>query len=462
MGRKFDYDYIVLGSGAAGSTAAMVAASAGLKVALIESKKYGGAGLNTQDVPYTVGMNFAHSYAQAKNNLKLGLSSANLRYNYPTAMRWREATVRRVREAAKQHLNNIDNIDYIRGFGHFVGEHEIAVGEEKTLTGAKFLIATGAELAENGISGLDQVEYLTQDNALGLERPPRAVFVVGAGRAGCEIAQYYAELGSKVLIADIAARLLPKEDEEVGQVLDYQFNRKLGIKVLTQSRVVMLAEDKVSKKVIFLRGGQEKSVRVDAIVLATGTRPSLDLGLENAKVKFNRGGIIVDKTLQTNVKHIWAAGDAVRRDDLLRRQGSIELANYEGALATTNMMRRKKILASYEGFVEVINTAPKIASVGMTEDGCIKRDRKYKKAVIPLAATTKAKIEDFYDGFVKILTNNQGNILGATIMAPEADLLIQEIAMAIRCGITVTQLADAPHPALSWSDIIKIAAQKLN
>ena len=459
MGRKFDYDYIVLGSGAAGNAAARVAASAGLKVALIENKKYGGAGLNTYSVPYTVGMNFAHNYAKAKDNLKLGLSSVNLRYNYPTAMRWREATIRRVREATKQHLSGVD---YIRGFGHFVGDHEIAVSQEKTLTGAKFLIATGTELAENGISGLDKVQYLTQDNALDLEKPPQVVFVAGAGRAGCEIAQYYAELGSKVLIADIAARLLPKEDEEVGQVLDYYFNRKLGIKVLTQSRVVMLEEDKISKKVIFLRGGQEKSVRVNAIILATGVKPNFDLGLENAKVKFNQNGIIVDKNLQTNIKHVWAAGDVVKRSDLLRRQSSIELASYEGALAAMNMLKRKKTPVNYAGFVEVINTAPKIASVGMTEDDCIKRDRKYRKVVMPLAATNRAKIEDFYDGFVKILVNSQNSILGATVMAPEADLIIQEVAMAIKHELTLRQLAETPHPALSWSELIKVTAQKIN
>ena len=124
------------------------------------------------------------------------------------------------------------------------------------------------------------------------------------------MAQFFATLGTEVIIADIAGRLLPREDEEVGQVLDDVFNKQ-GIKVLTQSRVIALERDSVAKKVIFLRGGQEKSVRVDQVLLCTGSAPNIDLGLENAGVKFTRNGIQVDDTMKTSAKHIYAAGDVI-------------------------------------------------------------------------------------------------------------------------------------------------------
>ena len=145
---------------------------------------------------------------------------------------------------------------------------------------------------------------------LDIPRAPKSVFVVGAGSTGCEIAQYFSALGSEVVIADIAGRLLPREDEEAGQVLDEVFKRD-GIKVLTQSRVVALEKDGVEKKVIFMRGGQEKSIKIGAVILCTGSAPNVDLGLENAGVKYTHDGIKVDDTMQSSTKYIYAAGDVV-------------------------------------------------------------------------------------------------------------------------------------------------------
>ena len=276
MGKKFDYEYIVIGSGPAGSAAAFMAAEAGVKTAIVEADKWGGTNLNYRDVPAKTALSFSHSYARAIENAKTGLSSANLRYNYPTAVNWQNTVIRKAGGNSKKDFEEA-GITCLHGYAQFVSPTEITVGSQ-TIRGGRFLLATGAHLDTNGISGIEKVQCLTPDQAYSLNRLPRAVMVVGGGSTGCEIAQYYAELGVKVLIAEIAGRLLPHEDEEVGQVMDQFFNKKLGIKVLTESRVIGVEQDAVSKRVVFLRDGQEKAVRVDAIVLATGSRPNLDLG----------------------------------------------------------------------------------------------------------------------------------------------------------------------------------------
>lgn len=457
MGRKkFDFDYVVIGSGVAGMAAATTAAGFGAKVAIVEGDSWGGASVNYNDTPQATSLSFSHLYSRALEGAKFGLSSTNLRYNFPTAMSWQMDAIRNARKKIEERCKEL-NITRIEGFGHFVGAHDLAVGDKK-VSGEKFMVATGVKMADNGITGLNEVEYLTASSAMKINRLPKAVMVVGAGASGCETAQYFAELGVKVLIADLAARLLPKEDEEVGQTLDAYFTKQLGIKVLTQTRVVAIEQDRLSKRVVFMRDGQEKMVRVDAIVMTTGTSPMVDLGLENAGVKYGVDGVRVNKCLGTSAKHIVAAGSVLGKD------GAIEKATYEGVLATTNLLKKAKNEVNYSGYARVTNTDPQIATVGMTEDDCIKSDMKYSKVLIPAGESNLSNIEGCEVGFVKLIAKKQKQkqvLLGATVMLPNASMVVQELSLAIKCGIDLAELASTPHVALSWGELVRMGAKKL-
>ena len=454
MGKaKFDYDLIVIGSGAGGSAGAILAARAGLKVALIESDKWGGSTLNYTDTPYSAILHATHLLKEATAAQRFGLSSANLRYNYPTLQNWKSYATRRAGANSKKSYEAA-GITCIHGFAHFLSPYEINVGEAR-LSARHFLLATGSNLSDHGIKGLESVDCLTKETALNSTRPPKTVFVVGAGSTGCEIAQYFSELGSKVLIAEISGRLLPREDEEVGQALDTIFN-KSGITVHTQSRVTLLTKDSVSKKVIFLRGGSEKSVRIDEIVLATGYAPATDLGLENTGVHFTKSGITTLSTFQTSVKHIYACGDCIGGDS------SAERAAAEARAAITNILHKKaKETVNYTGFARLTNTYPAIAQVGSTEDDCIKRDAKIRKIILPLSASPASNTQDFRDGFIKLISDRSGKLIGGTIMAPHASELISELSLALTHGLTARDLASSPHPAGSWSETLRLAAQSL-
>lgn len=455
MSKKFDYELIVLGSGPAGSAAALFAARSGTKVALVESGKWGGSALNYTDVPARALFQSSHLYHEALRGSRFGLSSSSLRYNYPTIQNWKLLASRRAGAGSKKQFEDA-KIACLSGFASFLSPYEIAL-KDRIISAPKFIIATGSKLNYGDISGVESATCLTPAEAFSLSRPPRSVFIVGAGSTGTELANYFAELGSQVVVGELAGRLLPREDEEVGQLLAGYFENSLHIKVLTQSRVVAIEKGTKPglQKVIFRRGGQEKSVEVSTIVLATGSRPVTNLSLENSGVTYADQGIKVDDFLKTSMKHIYAAGDC------LGGESSLERAAYEGALAASNAVGKTKNLRNYEGFIRLTDTFPSVATTGLTEDDCVKKNITCKKAVSPLSSVSAANTSDFRYGFIKILADPKDKLLGATIVCPSAELVIQEVATAVRHKFTVTQLASTPHISSSWSELVHLAARKL-
>ncbi|MBR0133835.1 NAD(P)/FAD-dependent oxidoreductase [Candidatus Saccharibacteria bacterium] len=453
MKHRFDYDLAVLGSGDAGGEAALIAAKSGLKVALIEANKWGGSSLNYSNVPFGALFHATQLFKGAQAGIKFGLSSSNLRYNYPTLNNWKNVALRRAKANSKKEFEDA-GITCLHGNGHLLSNTEISVNDE-TIRAKKILIATGAGMLDTGIKIPTNLEYWLPENVLEILRPPRSIFIIGAGSTGCELAQYFSTLGTQVIIADIAGRLLPREDEEAGQVLDEIFNKE-KIKVLTQSRVIALEKDGMTKKVIFLRGGQEKSIRVDEVLMCTGNAPHIDIGLENAGVKFTRNGIKVDEHMRTSVKNIYAAGD------VLGGHSSTDKAIIEANVAAAQILGRGKAVVDYRGVIRTTNIVPEVAEVGDTEDDLIRHDAKYNKQVLPLNIVQKANTSDDTMGFIKLITAKKSNkILGATIMAPHAGLLIQEIALAIRFDMTTDDLANAPHLSNEWSELVRVACEQV-
>ena len=451
MSKKFDFNYIVIGSGPAGSSAALTLAKAKKKVALVEASHYGGANLNTRDVPYGVALDFAHTFARVRTYPEL--RNQDFTFSFPTIVARQLKTTLTLSEENKKAYSDV-GVVCLDGYAHFLDKHTIAVGDRQ-FTAANFIVATGSHLKISEIAGTESVKYLTPETAIKIRRMPKAVMVVGGGATGCEIAEYFAELGTKVLIAEMSDRILPREDKEVSEVMTDYFARHLGITVLPGAKVVAIERDKMSKRVIFHDGRPEKMVRVDCVVLATGSEPSLDLGLENAGVKYKATGITVDKLFQTSAKNVFAIGDCIGGES------STERAEYEGSVLAANIANKTKNLISYKGAVRITNTFPAVATVGMNEQDLMKRDRKFKKAIVKLDEINASRINGFAHGFVKFMLDRNQHIIGATIVAPHAELMAPEIALAIRHQLTVFEIASTPHDSNSWNYAVKLAARKV-
>lgn len=451
---KFDYQYVVIGSGAAGGAAALMAVGLGVHTALVEADRWGGTTLNYRDIPYGAGLEFAQLYAEAVAGSRFGMSSSTLRYNYPTVLNWQAAAVRRSGGGSRKVFENA-GVECLHGFAQFISPHEIALGNRQ-ISAEKFLIATGTNVAVSGISGVDQVNCWTPDTALRMAKLPKTMLIIGAGSTGCELAEYFGALGVKVLLAEAQDRVLPREDPEASEVISKHLHDRFGVKILEGSRVTALMQEAGGPKAIFVRGGQEKAVRAETVVLATTPEPSTDMGLENAGVKYSYRGIQTDQNLKTTCRHIWAAGDVIGGES------STEKATYEGKLATLNAWKNSGNVINYTGFTRMTNTLPRVAKVGLNEIECARLRQKQKTALVPLDAVSASNTNDFRAGFVKITTNLRGQILGATVVAPEADIVVQEIAMAIRNGLKASELAGTPHVATSWSEAVRLAARDLS
>lgn len=452
--QKFDFDLIVIGSGAGGSAAATIAARAGKKVAIIEADTFGGESPNWSDVPTKALLHAAQLYDEARQGARFGLRSSALGYNYPSIRAWKELAVRRTGAGGNRKYYENEGISTFRGRAHFLTPNEISVNRRQ-LSAKHFLVATGSRWVQPDIQGLDTVKYLTPRTILESLRPPKSLYIIGAGSIGVEIAQLMAIFGTKVYIADIAGRILPQEDEDVGILMEKLLSKHKGVTALTQTRTLAVEKENIAKRVTYSRGGVEHSVRVEEVLVAAGRVPEVDLGLENAHVEYTPKGIDVNEFLQTSSKHIYAAGDVLGRSNSFTHTALLE-----SRISANNILRRTKITPDYTASPRLTFTMPGIASVGMTENECIKRDLRVKTGMAPLNSIARSNTSDFRDGFVKVIADKRGLVIGATVVAPHAGEIIHELALAVRHGLSAAQVAETPHAFLSWSEAVRIAASR--
>ncbi len=454
--KNFDYDLIVIGSGAGGSAAATIAAREGKKVAIVESDTFGGDSPNFSDIPIKSLLHAIQLYDQAKHGSRFGLRSSTLGYNYPSLRAWKDLAVKRTGAAGNRKFYESQGIDTFKGKAYFLTPNEISINR-KHVSSDKFLIATGTHWTTPNIPGLSNINYLTPRTVLESIRPPKSIYIIGAGSVGVELAQLMAIFGTKVYLAEIAARILPKEEEEVGSLMEKLLTEQKGVTILTQTRTLSITKDKIGLgyRITILRGGVEKTLRVDEILVATGRMPQVDLGLENAMVKFDPTGIETNEFLQTSAHNIYAAGG------VLGHKSNTHTALLESRIAAHNIFSKSQIKPDYTASPRLTFTFPGIATAGMTEDDCIKRDLHIHKAIAPLNIIARSNTSDFRDGFVKIITDKKGVVIGATVVAPHASEIIHELVLAIKHNLTASDIANTPHAFRSWSEAVRVAANKL-
>ena len=452
--QKYDYDLIVIGSGAGGSVAADIVATTGKRVALVEGDTLGGECPNWGCVPTKALLHAASIYDAAKRGSQFGIRGSAVGYNYPSVKAWKDLAVKRTGAASGERYYQSRGISVFHGDAHFIGTHEITVNR-RHLSAAHFLIATGSHWLVPDIQGLKTIPYLTARTALELSRPPKSLFIIGAGAVGAEFAELFSIFGSKVYLADVAPRILSKEDEEAGELVGEYFTRERGMDILTSTKVVQVQKEGISARVTYISGGEEHSVRVDAVMIATGKAPTVDLGCENAGVEYTPKGIEVNEHLQTSAPHIFAAGD------VLGRNMFTHMGVYESRIAAHNILHKQKVSPNYKAVPRVTFVTPEVASVGLSEAACLKRDLPVKTAIATLNVIGRSNANNFRDGFCKVITDKKGVLLGATVVAPHAGEIIHELTLAIQHGLTAHDVANTLHAFPTWSEIVRVACGKI-
>ncbi len=452
---QFDYDLIVIGSGAGGSAAASIVARKGKRVAIVEADTFGGDSPNWSDVPMKALLHASHLYDEARHGSRFGLRSSTLGYNYPSLRAWKDLAVKRTGAGGSRKFYENEGITAFNSPAHFLSPNEISVNR-RHLSAANFLVATGSHWVTPDIPGLADTGFMTPRTILQAIRPPKSLLIIGGGTVGVEIAQMMATFGTKVYLAEIASRILPKEDEEVGTLMERLLTEAKGVSVLTQARILSVQAQSLRKKISYTRGGVEKTIQVDEVLVATGRSPSVDLGLENASVAYTPKGIEVNTHLQTTSRHIYAAGD------VLGHNQHTHSALLESRVAAHNLLNKQKVSPDYTGSPRLTFTYPGIASVGLSEDDCSKRDLTVKTSLAPLNMIARSNTSDFRDGFVKLIADKNGVLIGATVVAPHAAEIIHELSLAVKHRLTSQDVANTPHAFLSWSEAVRVAASRLS
>lgn len=375
-------------------------------------------------------------------------------FNYPSVVAWKDLAIKRTGVHANAKYYQQKGIGVYRGQAHFISPNEITVNR-RHLSAAQFLIATGSHWAGLDAPVSEQVKLHSARTILDLTKPPKSLFIIGGGATGVEFAELFASFGSKVYIAEEAPRLLPREDQEVSQLVEAVLAKRRSVHVLTKAKITSIAPEGISARVEFLRGGEAHSVRADHVLVAVGKRPTVDIGLENAGVDYTSRGITVNEHLQTSAKHIYAAGD------VLGQHMYTHVGVYESRIAAHNMVSRSKLAPDYRAVPRVTFVSPEVASVGMSEEACLKRDLKVHIAIVPINVIGRANVSNAMDGFCKVIADSRGTILGASVVSAHAGEVIHELSLAIQYGLTAAQVANSIHAFPTWSEAVRVACAKI-
>lgn len=452
--QKYDYDLIVIGSGAGGSVAADIVASAGKRVAIVEADMMGGQAPNWGCVPSKALLESAKVLNTAKQADTFGIRASTAGFNYPSVKAWKDLAVKRTGAHNSAKYYQSKGIGLYHGHAHFISPHEITVNR-RHLSAEHFLIATGSQWTELGVPISERVTPLNARTILDLPKPPKSLFIIGGGTVGVEFAELFASFGTNVYIAEEAPRLLPREDQEVSQLVEAVLAKRRSVHVLTKAKITGITLDGISPRIEFLRGGEQHTVKADHVLVAVGKQPAVDIGLENAGVEYDKRGIATNEFLQTNVKHIYAAGD------VLGRHMYTHVGIVESRIVAHNILQKQKVSPDYKAVPRVTFLTPEVASVGMSEEDCLKRDLRIKTAIVPVNVVTRANVSNAMDGFAKVITDKNGVLIGASIVSAHAGDVIHELGLAIQYGLTASQVANTMHAFPTWSEAVRVACAKI-
>ena len=454
---KYDYDLICIGSGSAGGSAAFVAKKAGHRVAIVEEfkDKLGGHCPNYACVPTKALLKAAQVYKMARESGQFGIHVDNPRFDFKEVAKYREDVVEQLTGSRiEKNLHNA-GIDLLWGRASFVSDHELDIAGKKYSAG-NIVIGTGSKEFIPPIEALTDTGFWVSDNAVKLDALPESVIIIGGGPIGTEFSQIFSGFDVAVTLLQRNDQILQREDREVAEYVQKDLERR-GVKIVTSCEIESVHKLGLGKVVNIKAGGKSESFEAQEVLVATGRRANFEnLNLDKAGVKLAPSGKLeLNEYLQTNVAHIWAAGDAAGNWQFTHT------AAYEGDLVGRNICHRHDEAVNYDVVPRATFCEPEVASVGMTEAEAKTKGIDYKVGKFLSGGLGRALIDRDRRGFVKIIANaKDGTILGGHIVGANAGQLIHEIAIAMKAKISVTAIARTIHAYPTFSEAVAVAAEK--
>jgi len=442
------FDLAIVGAGAAGLIAADLALQLRARTVLLERERIGGDCTWSGCVPSKALVKAAAVAAGVRGAARFGIRADQTRVEFAHVHEYLRSCVQRIYAPTAPEALRARGLEVRMGAARFVDAHTLEVAGQP-LQARRILICTGARPREPALPGLDRVPHLTYRQIFEHERLPQSLIVVGGGPLGCEIAQSYGRLGSRVTL--LAPRLLPRVEPEAAELLSGVF----AAEGLEHRRARALAA-RCDGEHVQVRTEQGE-LGAERLLIAVGRVPDVaDLALERAGVRHSERGIEVNARLQTSARHIYAAGD------VLGGAQFSHLAGWQAFHAVRNALLPGGGSALASTLPEVTFTDPEVAHVGLTEAQARARfGARVQAGRIDLAHVDRAVSEDDRTGLIKLVAHRDGRILGATVMAARGGEALTEIGLAICHRLTLRDLAAAIHPYPTYNSAKQLLATRM-
>ncbi len=453
------YNIVVIGAGTAGLITAVVAASLGARVALIEKYLMGGDCLNVGCVPSKGVIRAARAWADLRRTTEFGFHiPPGVKYDFAAVMARMRKLRARISQNDSVHRYTQLGVDVFIGSGRFLSPETIQVegpAGDRILAFVKAAVCTGARASAPPVPGLQEAGYLTNESVFALTELPQRIGVIGAGPIGCELAQSFARFGSQVYLIEAMHGIMPNEDRDAADIVEQQMVRD-GVNVLCCGKDLTVQKTDGGKRLTVVSHGRHYDVTVDDILVGVGRTPNVEgIGLETAGVEYDKSGIKVNARLQTTNPKIYAAGDICSRYKFTHAADAMAQIIIQNALFPHPFGQG---YASVDSLVMpwCTFTEPEVAHVGMYEKEAKEKGLEVETYTYKLDEVDRAILDGEDEGFARVhIQKGTDRILGATIVAAHAGDMISELTVAMKAGAGAKTIADTIHPYPTQAEVNK-------
>lgn len=450
-----EYDVVVIGSGA-GAIVVEHALSQGLKVALVDKGPLGGTCLNEGCIPSKMLIFPADRVVEIQEAAKLGVRAEIKEIDFSAIMERMRRTVGRSQNHIREGIKHTDALDFYEEAGSFVEDYTLDIGGER-IKGRKVFLVTGARPLIPPIKGIENSNYLTNENVLEMSQKPESLIIIGGGYIAAEFGHFFSAMGTKVTILQRGERLVRSEEPEISDLLKEEMAKRMDIFTGTEAVEIRKAGEGYGVIANDKSSGDKKDFVAEKVMIAAGRKSNADiLKVENTGVAVDlRGYIEVNDYLETSKENIWAFGDAIGKK-MFRHS-----ANKEASLVWHNSIHGDRIKMDYDQVPHAVFSFPQIASVGLGEEEARKHfDVLVGKAKYAEVAKGEAMMDE--KSFAKIIIEkNSGRILGFHVIGPYAPILIQEVINALSSEGTVLPIVKGMHIHPALPEVIQTTLQNL-